>query len=117
MSAFHKIRPAIFLDYGLDAVDADDAACEICERGMRFKAQWQFTLGTMLHIAFALGDDESSRIQVEAMVIDCAATERKAYQTTLSFLEIPQELRESLGKVSTRLDLRQLGVKMEPTAP
>jgi len=116
MSAPHTIRPSIFLDYGADAVGAEDAACEICERGMRFSSHWQFTLGAVLHIAFAFEDSAPCRIEAEGLVVDCIATGKKEYQTTLAFVDPPQALRDSLGKVSTRLEFRRLGSEMEPTS-
>ena len=103
MSLPHSIRPSIYLDYGADAIDGKDAACEICERGMRFKSQWQFAPGGMLHIAFAFEDGAPCRIEAEGLIIESAPTGEREYQTTLAFVEPPQELRESLGKVSARL--------------
>ena len=116
MSVSHSIRPTIFLDYGADAIDAADAACEICERGMRFSSQWQFTLDTVLHIAFAFDDGAPCRIEAEGLVIECIATGKREHQTTLAFVETPPELRAALGKVSARLKFRRLGSEMEPTS-
>ena len=103
-SLTRHLQPALFLDYGADAVDGETAACEICERGMRFRAPWRFDLGAMLNIAFALNDGDARRIEAEGYVVDCAKDETGTYQTTLAFLETPQQLRESLGKVSSRLE-------------
>ncbi|MEI8233580.1 MAG: hypothetical protein WCH57_02715 [Verrucomicrobiota bacterium] len=104
MPESQPIRPALYLDYGVDAVDAEDAACEICERGMRFNSPWRFALGSVLRLAFAFEDGEARRIEAEAYVVDCQAGEGREYQTTLAFVEAPQELRDSLGKVATRLE-------------
>jgi hypothetical protein len=108
MTAFHSasryLRPALFLDYGADAVDAETAACEVCERGMRFKSQWKFDQGALLHIAFAFEDGVTRRIEAEGFVVECVTVAQREYQTTLAFLETPQELRASLGKFSTRLE-------------
>ena len=109
----HHIRPSLFLDYGADAVDGEDAACEICERGMRFKAPWQFQIGAVLHIAFAL-DDSPCRIEVEGLVVECLETGVREKQTTLAFVDVPQELRASLGKVSTRLEFRRCASGAHP---
>ena len=111
MSDPHTLRPSIFLDYGADAIDAVDAACEICERGMRFCSQWQFTLGSVLHIAFAFEGGSPCRIEVEGLVIESIAVGAgcKEHLTTLAFVELPRELRALLGKVSTRLAFRPLG--------
>lgn len=107
MSDPNTIRPSIFLDYGADAVAGEDAACEICERGMRFTAQWRFTIGTMLQVAFAFEDGAARRIEAEGLVIECCQVAQHEFLTTLAFVEIPQELRESLGKVSNRLEFRR----------
>ena len=109
MSAPHAIRPCIYLDYGADAVDAADAACELCERGMRFCSPWQFTVGSLLHIAFAIEDCSPSRIEVEGCVVECLATGDRGHLTTLAFVEMPPELRDILGKVSPHLAFRPLG--------
>ena len=105
MSESQPIRPALYLDYGADAVDAEDAACEICERGMRFNSPWHFTIGSILRIAIAFDDGTPHRIEADACVAECLAGEGKEYRTTLAFVETPQELRASLGKVSTRLEV------------
>jgi len=109
MSVPRPILPCIFLDYGADAVDAADAACEICERGMRFCSPWQFTVGSLLHIAFAVDEGSPCRIEVEGCVVECLATGGKDHLTTLAFVEMPPELREMLGKVSPRLAFRPIG--------
>ena len=106
MSAFSNVRPSIFLDYGADAVTAEDAACEICERGMRFCSQWQFAVGAVLHISFAFDEGTPCRIDVEGLVVECLAKAENEYCTTLSFVDPPCELRAYLGKVSTRLEFR-----------
>lgn len=105
MSESQPIRPSLYLDYGADAVDAEDAACEICERGMRFNSPWRFALGSVVRIAIAFDDGEPHRIEADACVAECLAGEGKEYRTTLAFVEAPQELRASLGKVSTRLEV------------
>ena len=105
MSESQPIRPSLYLDYGADAVDAEDAACEICERGMRFSSPWRFALGSILRIAIAFDDGAPHRIEADACVAECLAGEGKEYRTTLAFVETPQELRASLGKVCTRLEV------------
>ena len=108
-SETRHLRPALFLDYGADAVDADTAACEVCERGMRFRSQWQFDLGAVLRVAFAFDDGAPKRIEAEGLVVECEPDGVKIYQTTLAFVETPQELRKSLGRVSARLEMPMRG--------
>ena len=105
----HLLRPCIYLDYGADAIDGADADCELCERGMRFCSPWQFTVGSLLHIAFALEEGAPRRIEVDGCVVECLATGGKAHLTTLAFVEMPGELREMLGKVAPRLAFRPRG--------
>ena len=105
-----SLHPSIYLDYGADAVSADDAACEICERGMRFSSHWQFEVSSVLQIAFAFDADTLGRIEVEGLVVECCRTGEKEYLTTLAFVEIPSQLRDSLGQVSKRLRFRPLGL-------
>jgi len=107
MSAIRNVRPSIFLDYGADAVCGEDAACEVCERGMRFNACWQFEVGTVLHISFAIEEMEPCRIEVEGLVVECLLIAPNEHRTTLAFLDPPCELRASLGKVSTRLEFHR----------
>ena len=109
MSDPQTIRPAIFLDYGADAIEGADAACEICERGMRFSSQWQFKVGSVLHIAFAFHEGGPCRIEAEGLVVECLSAGCKEHLTTLAFVETPRELRDMLGKVSTRLSFRSRG--------
>ncbi|MCX6966192.1 MAG: hypothetical protein NTZ46_00150 [Verrucomicrobia bacterium] len=106
MSEPQTIRPSIFLDYGADAADATDTPCEICERGMRFSSQWQFHIGAVLHIAFAFEDGGPCRVEAEGLVIECLSCGSREYLTTLVFVEPPKDLRDRLGKISTRLAFR-----------
>jgi len=106
-----SIRPSIYLDYGVDGATSEDAACEICERGMRFRSRWCFAGNTLLSVAFAFGDDKRQRIEAEAFVIEVRREESGAYLTTLAFIEAPPELRANLGKVSAHLTLPGEGAK------
>lgn len=100
------VRPSIFLDYGVDGTCGEDAACEVCERGMRFKSRWQFSLGTVLSIAFAFDEGSPQRVEAEGIVIESTTAGEREYLTTLAFVDIPPALRTTLGKVSTRLETR-----------
>ena len=70
---------------------------------MRFCAQWRFEIGSVLQIAFAIDEASPRRIDVEGLVVECCRQAPREYVTTLAFLEISQELRDSLGQVSNRL--------------
>ncbi len=95
--------PSIFLEYGLDGSTGEDSNCEVCERGMRFHARWQFEIGTVLQIAFSIENATPSRIEAEGMVVECRREGRSRYLTTLAFVEPPRDLKLNLGKVSARL--------------
>jgi|GEM_PF-4339628 len=97
------VRPAIYLDYGADGAAGEDAACEVCARGMRFRSRWQFDLSAVLHIAFAFHDEEADRFEAEGIVVECNRDGDGRYLTTLAFVEVPKDLRAALGKVSARL--------------
>ncbi len=103
------IRPSIYLDYGVDAAAAEDTACEVCERGMRFCARWHFEVGTLLSVAFTFEEmGVPQRVEAEGVVVECGrepdvASRCSCYRTTLAFLETPPALRSRLGNVSARL--------------
>ena len=102
------IRPAIYLDYGVDGAGAEDLSCEVCERGMRFRSRWQFEPGAAMSVAFRLGQDACRRVEVEGAVVECVQTKDREYLTTLVFLEAPGELRAALGELSHRLGAAQV---------
>ncbi len=92
------VTPSFYLDYGVDAECGAGGSVEISERGMRFESRWQFSIGTQLSIALQhvhprLGP---SRVTVEGIVVWCERTAGKRYESTLLFLELPDELRPCL---------------------
>lgn len=97
------LQPSIYLDYGADAVSGEDAACEICERGMRFCSQWRFEVGSVLQVGFAFDDTAQKPLEAEGLVVDCCRTGEREYLTTLAFVELSPALRASLGQVSKKL--------------
>ncbi|HYR58104.1 MAG TPA: PilZ domain-containing protein [Chthoniobacteraceae bacterium] len=96
------MSPSFYLDYGVDAQHGACGTVEISERGMRFESRWQFSIGTQLSIALQhvhprLG---LSRVTVEGIVVWCEPTAGKRYESTLLFLELPDELRPCLREFS-----------------
>lgn len=102
-------RARLVLDCGLDEQPAD-RDLTLDERGMMFVSRWRFTLGTQLavgcqyrHPRFGLKD-----VRLEGIVV---WSERRlhptadvpVYETTVLFLELPDELRQSLREFSHRL--------------
>lgn len=102
-----RVRPALYLDYGADCVSGEDAACELCSRGMRFRSTWRFEIGSLIKIALRhtpTGESSAERLEVEAMVVDSVPVENSAVLlTTLAFIDPPETLRSALGEVSARL--------------
>lgn len=96
------LLPTLFLDYGADAEDCGHGALHISERGMRFESRWQFSIGTQIaislqHLHPRLGQ---SRMTVEGIVVWCDPRAGKRYESTLLFLELPDELKPSLREFS-----------------
>lgn len=99
--------PALYLDYGADAQLCSDGI-EISERGMRFCARWQFEIGTQLAVSCVQHHPRLGcrRVTVEGIVVWREPMIRdgaKAFETTLLFLELPDELRQSLREFSCQL--------------
>lgn len=101
------VYPTLYLDYGVDSVSGEDAACELCSRGMRFRSRWQFEIGALLKVAFTLTSSGApERLEVEGMVVECSEEcEGGPRLTTLAFIEPPESLQSTLGEVSARLFL------------
>ena len=99
------VKPSIVLDYGVDCICGENAGCEICERGMRFRAEWQFEVGTVLHVSFTLQKNTPCLVDVEGLVVDCFETAQNEYRTTLAFVDPPEELRAVIGKASGCIQL------------
>jgi hypothetical protein len=99
----------LVLEHGVD-----EQTCErgiaIDERGLRFIAGWQFSLGTQLSVKCSyrhplLGWSE---VMLEGIVVWCelvgSRDEQPAYETTVLFLDLPDELRRSLREFSFHLE-------------
>ena len=102
-------RARLVLDYGVD-----EQSCErgiaIDERGMRFVAGWKFSLGTQLAVKCRYDHPRLgwSDVTVEGIVVWCEhvgrCDEQPAYETTVLFLDLPDELRRSLREFSFHLE-------------
>ena len=97
--------PSICLDYGADET-TDGVDFTVSERGMRFTSRWQFAIGTQLSVVYAWRDARlgQRRMTIDGIVVWCEADEQEGYQTTLHYLELPDELKASLREFSHRLD-------------
>ena len=104
--AIETPSPAPVASIYLDEVD-DEQQCgigevEISERGLRFTSRWTFSIGTqlvvaLLHMHPRLG---LSRVQLEGIVVWCEPKDGQRHETTLLFLEFPDEIRPSLREFS-----------------
>jgi len=95
----------LVLDCGLDEQPIDQAL-SIDERGMKFTSRWQFPLGTQL--AIGCQSRHPRLVRLEGIVVWCErrlrpADDAPAYETTVLFLELPDDLRQSLREFSYRL--------------
>ena len=103
--------PALYLDYGADAQICDDGSLEVSDRGMRFRSHWCFEIGTQLSVVLVSHQARlgMQRILLEGIVVwteTAPASGGKCYDTTILFLELPDELRQSLREFSYQLPAR-----------
>ena len=96
--------PSLCLDYGADEQRCDNSV-SVSERGMRFIPRWQFSLGTQLSVACVwpharLG---TSRVTLEGIVVWCELTGTDCFESTLLFLELPEDLKQTLREFSFQL--------------
>lgn len=97
--------PALYLDYGADAQVCDPGELDISERGMRFTSRWQFSIGTQMSVLLVHMDPRRGlcRMAIDGLVVWCEPKDGKSYESTLLFLELPDELKPSLREFSHQL--------------
>lgn len=97
---------SLYLDYGVDAQACDPDAVEISERGLIFRSRWKFDIGMQLSVALVAEHPRMgrSRIAAEGIVVWCEPVqgEPKMYESTVLFLELPDDLKRSLREFSRR---------------
>jgi hypothetical protein len=102
-------RTRLVLEYGIDEQTCEKGVA-IDERGLRFIAGWQFSLGTQLAVKCRYRHPLLgwSDVPVEGIVVWCEpiarADEQPAFETTVLFLDLPDELRRSLREFSYHLE-------------
>jgi hypothetical protein len=76
---------------------------DISERGLRFVSRWPFSIGTQLIVAVTHMHPRLGlcRMQLEGIVVWCEPRGQR-HETTLLFLEFPDEIRPSLREFSHR---------------
>jgi hypothetical protein len=98
-------RPSLYLDYGADAQRCGEGEVEVSERGMRFTSRWQFSIGTQLSVVLMQMHPRLGmcRMTIEGIVVWCEPKAGKSHESTLLFLELPDELKPSLREFSHQL--------------
>jgi hypothetical protein len=96
---------SLYLDYGTDAQSCGSADIDLSERGMRFSSRWQFSIGTQLSVLLVHRHPRLGlcRMTLEGLVVWCEPQAGKGYESTLLFLELPDELKPSLREFSHQL--------------
>lgn len=69
---------------------------------MKFEARWQFSIGTQLSVCLHYRHPRLGfqRVTLEGIVVWCEPTSGKRFESTLLFLELPDELRPCLREFS-----------------
>ena len=103
-------RARLCLDYGVDE-QLCESGLSLSERGMRFVARWHFAIGTQLAVSCLYEHPQLgwSRVRLEGIVvwsesIDEPDLTKPAFDTTVLFLELPEELKQSLREFSFLLE-------------
>jgi len=98
-------NPSLYLDYGADAQSCGFEDIDISERGMRFTSRWQFSIGTQLSVSLVYKHPRlgQHRVTLEGIVVWCEPNAAKGHESTLLFLELPDELKPSLREFSYQL--------------
>jgi hypothetical protein len=103
-------RARLCLDYGVDE-QLCESGLSLSERGMRFVARWHFAIGTQLAVSCLYEHPQLgwSRVRLEGIVvwsesIDEPDLTKRAFDTTVLFLELPEELKQSLREFSFLLE-------------
>lgn len=95
-------RASILLDRATGEQQSSAAEVEISERGLRFTCPWSFSIGTQLCIAVSHMHPRLGlcRMCLEGIVVWCEPRGEQGHETTLLFLEFPDEIRPSLREFS-----------------
>jgi len=102
---------SLSLDYGADDQECGENEVEVSERGMRMRSRWQFEIGTQLSVSFVCPDSGfgKRRLTAEGIVVWCEPCGGcpASYESTLLFLELPDELKQDLRELSHLLGSSQ----------
>ena len=97
---------SLYLDYGADAQICDHDTVQLSERGMKLRCRWQFEIGMQLSVAVVCQEPRGgqTRVVAEGIVVWCEPipSEPKLYESTVLFLDVPDDLKQSLRDFSCR---------------
>lgn len=99
-------RPSIHLEDGADEWECDERQFEISELGLRFHSRLWFPPGTRLAVALTFSETDRtesgprSRVRAEGIVVECEKTGPRCYAVTLLFLDLPEQSRRELQRLS-----------------
>lgn len=97
------VLTSIYLDYGTDSKECLLSELNLSERGMEFKARWQFAVGTQLEIVFSYHDRLGRLIKtpVEGIVVDCEPIPGEGFAHLLIFPESSPAIKASIRELQS----------------
>jgi hypothetical protein len=104
----HQRVTTLSLDHGADSQECFENPVEISDRGMQLRSRWCFEIGTQLQVSFVREHADCSKqtLTAEGIVVWCEplrSSPTKMYQSTLLFLDLPDELKQGLREFSLLL--------------
>ena len=96
---------SIYLDKEAEVQTCVHREVEISERGMRFTCSHEFPIGTQLAVSMMHMHPRRGlcRMALEGLVVWCEPRGGKRFESTVLFLELPDELRPGLREFSHQL--------------
>ena len=96
---------SIYLDHEAEVQTCVHREVEISERGMRFTCSHEFPIGTQLAVSMMHMHPRRGlcRMALEGLVVWCEPRGGKRFESTVLFLELPDELRPGLREFSHQL--------------
>jgi hypothetical protein len=97
---------SLSLDFGVDDQECTENSVEITESAMHMRTRWCFELGTQIAVSFVCQDPTHTkrRLTANGVVVGCeeCGDSPKTFQSTLLFLELPDDLKQCLRELSCR---------------
>jgi hypothetical protein len=109
---------SMYLDYGADEQSGGEDAVEISERGMKLRSRWHFEIGTELSVSVVCEHPSGERVRVKAegIVVWCEQVSGepvKSFESTVLFLDLPEDLKQSLRDFSCRVAADELSATQQ----